>query len=115
MASLQDIAAEKLAELAPSSRQLRYEGRAMNSEAVQRAEKETDEAELAVEEEHQLAMKQLLDAEEEAALQLRLQVVSARKLALAERVATLAALFQAEQQRVAENTAAAGTRGCFAH
>ena len=84
----------------------------MNSEAVQRAEKETDEAELAVEEEHQLAMKQLLDAEEEAALQLRLQVVSARKLALAERVATLAALFQAEQQRVAENTAAAASLAC---
>ena len=52
MASLQDIAAEKLTAQVPSSRQVRYEGRAMTSEAVQRAEKETEEAELAAEEEH---------------------------------------------------------------
>ena len=52
MASLQGIAAEKLTAQVPSSRQVRYKGRAMTSEAVQRAEKETEEAKLAVEEEH---------------------------------------------------------------
>ena len=71
MASSEGIAAADLVEKVPSSRQVRYEGRLMNIEAVQRAEKEMDEAETAVEQEHQLAMKGV--AEEEAALRLRLQ------------------------------------------
>ena len=107
MASLQDIAAEKLTAQVPSSRQVRYEGRAMNIEALKRAEKETEEAELAVEEGHQLAMKLLLEAEDEAATKLRHQAASARKLALAKQAADLTALLQAERQRAAENTAAA--------
>ncbi len=76
----------------------------MNIEAVQRAEKEMDEAETAVEQEHQLAMKGV--AEEEAALRLRLQTILARKEALALREADLKARLQAEKLRGAENTAA---------
>jgi 4-aminobutyrate aminotransferase-like enzyme len=83
MASSEGIAAADLVEKVPSSRQVRYEGRLMNIEAVQRAEKEMDEAETAVEQEHQLAMKGV--AEEEAALRLRLQTILARKEALAQR------------------------------
>ncbi len=77
MASSEGIAAADLVEKVPSSRQVRYEGRVMNFEAVQLAEKEIDEAETAVEQEHQLAMKGV--AEEEAALRLRLQTILARK------------------------------------
>ena len=77
MASSEGIAAADLVEKVPSSRQVRYEGRLMNIEAVQRAEKEMDEAELAVEQEHRLTMRGV--AEEEAALRLRLQTILARK------------------------------------
>ena len=56
MASSEGIAAADLVEKVPSSRQVRHEGRTMTIEAVQRAEKEMDEAETAVEQEHQLAM-----------------------------------------------------------
>ena len=107
MASSEGIAAAELVEKVPSSRQVRHEGRTMNIEAVQLAEKEMDEAELAVEQEHQLAMRGV--AEEEAALQLRLQAVLARKLALAEREADLTARLEAEKLRVKENTAAAAS------
>ena len=48
MASSEGIAAADLVEKVPSSRQMRYEGRLMNIEAVQRAEKEMDEAECPV-------------------------------------------------------------------
>ena len=57
MASSEGIAAAELVEKVPSRRQMRHEGRTMNIEAVQLAEKEMDEAELAVEQEHQLAMR----------------------------------------------------------
>ena len=92
MASSEGIAAAELtAELTeqevPSSRQVRYEGRVMNIEAVQRAEKEMEEAETAVEQEHQLAMREV--AGDEAALQLRLQAIFARKQALTQREADL--------------------------
>ena len=107
MASSEGIAAADLVEKVPSSRQVRYEGRLMNIEAVQRAEKEMDEAETAVEQEHQLAMKGV--AEEEAALRLRLQTILARKEALAQREADLKARLQAEKLRVAENTAASAS------
>ena len=103
MASSEGIAAAELVEKVPSSRQVRHEGRTMNIEAVQRAEKDMDEAELAVEQEHQLAMRGV--AEEEAALQLRLQAVFARKLALAQREASSTARLRAEKLRVAENAA----------
>ena len=102
MASSAGIAAAELAEQGPSSRQVRYEGRVMNSEAVQRAEKEMDEAEAAVEQEHQLAMREV--AEEAAALQLRFEAVFERKQALAQRAAGLKARAKAEELRVAENT-----------
>jgi hypothetical protein len=107
MASSEGIAAADLVEKVPSSRQVRYEGRVMNIEAVQCAEKEMDEAETAVEQEHQLAMKGV--AEEEAALRLRLQTILARKEALAQREADLKARLQAEKLRVAENTAASAS------
>ena len=107
MASSEGIAAADLVEKVPSSRQVRYEGRVMNIEAVQRAEKEMDEAETAVEQEHQLAMKGV--AEEEAALRLRLQTILARKEALAQREADLKARLQAEKLRVAENSAASAS------
>ena len=107
MASSEGIAAADLVEKVPSSRQVRYEGRVMNIEAVQRAEKEMDEAETAVEQEHQLAMKGV--AEEEAALRLRLQTILARKEALAQREADLEARLQAEKLRVAENSAASAS------
>ena len=107
MASSEGIAAADLVKKVPSSRQVRYEGRVMNIEAVQRAEKEMDEAETAVEQEHQLAMKGV--AEEEAALRLRLQTILARKEALAQREADLKARLQAEKLRVAENKAASAS------
>ena len=49
MASSEGIAAADLVEKVPSSRQVRYEGRVMNIEAVQRAEKEMEEARLRIE------------------------------------------------------------------